>query len=215
MGSVATTGDGESSHKDGDGEECNPLDGGSGKWMSSKMRFMRKMTGSDKVASGRPRKNALGSNDHLRKFAENNVNNDNHSLPNGSIRVCSECNTTKTPLWRSGPGGPKSLCNACGIRQRKARRAMAAAAAAVTGGLIPAVAPVVKVRKQKRSGGACAVPFKKRFKCFAAAETRHKLHFDELTIALSKNSAFHGVFPQDEKEAAILLMALSSGLIRG
>ncbi|KAG9137464.1 hypothetical protein Leryth_019888 [Lithospermum erythrorhizon] len=34
-----------------------------------------------------------------------------------------DCNTTKTPLWRSGPKGPKSLCNACGIRQRKARRA--------------------------------------------------------------------------------------------
>ncbi|EEC80836.1 hypothetical protein OsI_23438 [Oryza sativa Indica Group] len=44
----------------------------------------------------------------------------------GVIRVCSDCNTTKTPLWRSGPCGPKSLCNACGIRQRKARRAMMA-----------------------------------------------------------------------------------------
>ncbi|GMP95085.1 hypothetical protein CsSME_00044265 [Camellia sinensis var. sinensis] len=42
------------------------------------------------------------------------------------IRVCSECNTTKTPLWRSDPQGPKSLCNSCGIRQ-KARPAMAAA----------------------------------------------------------------------------------------
>ena len=26
---------------------------------------------------------------------------------NGVIRVCSDCNTTKTPLWRSGPRGPK------------------------------------------------------------------------------------------------------------
>lgn len=25
----------------------------------------------------------------------------------GVIRVCSDCNTTKTPLWRSGPCGPK------------------------------------------------------------------------------------------------------------
>nr|CAD1845011.1 unnamed protein product [Ananas comosus var. bracteatus] len=24
-----------------------------------------------------------------------------------------------TPLWRTGPDGPKSLCNACGIRYRK------------------------------------------------------------------------------------------------
>uniref|UniRef100_A0A0A9D5Z7 GATA-type domain-containing protein n=1 Tax=Arundo donax TaxID=35708 RepID=A0A0A9D5Z7_ARUDO len=30
------------------------------------------------------------------------------SQPNlGVIRVCSDCNTTKTPLWRSGPCGPK------------------------------------------------------------------------------------------------------------
>ncbi|XP_078175204.1 GATA transcription factor 1-like [Carex rostrata] len=33
--------------------------------------------------------------------------------------VCANCRTSKTPLWRSGPSGPKSLCNACGIRFRK------------------------------------------------------------------------------------------------
>lgn len=37
-------------------------------------------------------------------------------------RCCSDCRTTKTPLWRGGPAGPKSLCNACGIRYRKKRR---------------------------------------------------------------------------------------------
>lgn len=26
---------------------------------------------------------------------------------NNTIRVCADCNTTKTPLWRSGPRGPK------------------------------------------------------------------------------------------------------------
>ncbi|KAI3770493.1 hypothetical protein L6452_01627 [Arctium lappa] len=34
-------------------------------------------------------------------------------------KVCVDCKTSKTPLWRSGPSGPKSLCNACGIRYRK------------------------------------------------------------------------------------------------
>ncbi|CAH8337264.1 unnamed protein product [Eruca vesicaria subsp. sativa] len=29
------------------------------------------------------------------------------------------CNTTNTPMWRKGPLGPKSLCNACGIKFRK------------------------------------------------------------------------------------------------
>ncbi|KAH6819047.1 hypothetical protein C2S51_002650 [Perilla frutescens var. frutescens] len=45
-------------------------------------------------------------------------------------KFCSDCKTTKTPLWRSGPSGPKSLCNACGIRYRKKRPAIAAAATA-------------------------------------------------------------------------------------
>lgn len=40
------------------------------------------------------------------------------------IKTCADCGTTKTPLWRGGPAGPKSLCNACGIRSRKKRRAL-------------------------------------------------------------------------------------------
>ncbi|CAH9104165.1 unnamed protein product [Cuscuta europaea] len=39
-------------------------------------------------------------------------------------KTCADCGTTKTPLWRGGPAGPKSLCNACGIRSRKRRRAL-------------------------------------------------------------------------------------------
>ncbi|XP_042046262.1 GATA transcription factor 16-like isoform X1 [Salvia splendens] len=39
----------------------------------------------------------------------------------GIEKCCSDCRTTTTPLWRSGPSGPKSLCNACGIRHRKKR----------------------------------------------------------------------------------------------
>mmetsp|Transcript_2236 Transcript_2236/g.7985 ORF Transcript_2236/g.7985 Transcript_2236/m.7985 type:complete len:624 (+) Transcript_2236:287-2158(+) len=31
-------------------------------------------------------------------------------------RICLNCNTQKTPLWRNGPLGPKTLCNACGVR---------------------------------------------------------------------------------------------------
>ncbi|XP_024360216.1 uncharacterized protein [Physcomitrium patens] len=42
------------------------------------------------------------------------------------VRVCAHCGTSKTPLWRNGPQGPKSLCNACGIRFKKAGRRSAA-----------------------------------------------------------------------------------------
>ncbi|XP_021650539.2 GATA transcription factor 11 isoform X2 [Hevea brasiliensis] len=37
------------------------------------------------------------------------------------IRKCSHCEVTKTPQWREGPMGPKTLCNACGVRYRSGR----------------------------------------------------------------------------------------------
>ncbi|CAI7776594.1 unnamed protein product, partial [Closterium sp. NIES-54] len=40
---------------------------------------------------------------------------------NGIVKTCAHCGTSKTPLWRNGPPGPKSLCNACGIRFNKIR----------------------------------------------------------------------------------------------
>lgn len=36
-------------------------------------------------------------------------------------RICSHCETTETPQWREGPNGPKTLCNACGVRFRSGR----------------------------------------------------------------------------------------------
>ncbi|CAN6336358.1 unnamed protein product [Urochloa humidicola] len=42
--------------------------------------------------------------------------------PEAGRPFCVECRTTATPMWRGGPTGPRSLCNACGIRYRKKRR---------------------------------------------------------------------------------------------
>ncbi|KAI6694649.1 hypothetical protein NL676_022359 [Syzygium grande] len=39
-------------------------------------------------------------------------------------RHCVECRTTRTPMWRGGPAGPRSLCNACGIKYRKRSRGL-------------------------------------------------------------------------------------------
>jgi hypothetical protein len=36
-------------------------------------------------------------------------------------RRCTHCQVTKTPQWREGPLGPKTLCNACGVRYRSGR----------------------------------------------------------------------------------------------
>ncbi|GAU26269.1 hypothetical protein TSUD_224600 [Trifolium subterraneum] len=36
-------------------------------------------------------------------------------------RRCSHCGVTKTPQWRTGPLGAKTLCNACGVRYKSGR----------------------------------------------------------------------------------------------
>ncbi|KAE8705159.1 GATA transcription factor 4 [Hibiscus syriacus] len=45
--------------------------------------------------------------------------------PNGnsesSGRKCLHCAVEKTPQWRTGPLGPKTLCNACGVRYKSGR----------------------------------------------------------------------------------------------
>ncbi|KAJ0985498.1 hypothetical protein J5N97_003854 [Dioscorea zingiberensis] len=179
------------------------------KWMSSKMRFMKKMMGSDQIYTSKARSSTQEAQDHPQTSrGRRSSNSRTNNLPEGVIRMCSDCKTSKTPLWRSGPQGPKSLCNACGIRQRKARRAIAAA---VGGTLTPADTPS-QLHKLKTLDRDLTVPFKKRFK-ISTTESTQNLSLNENTIKLSKNSALHRGFPQDEKDAAILLMALSCGLL--
>ncbi|CAK9146245.1 unnamed protein product [Ilex paraguariensis] len=36
-------------------------------------------------------------------------------------RRCTHCASEKTPQWRTGPLGPKTLCNACGVRFKSGR----------------------------------------------------------------------------------------------
>ncbi|XP_068649358.1 putative GATA transcription factor 22 isoform X2 [Aristolochia californica] len=196
--------------EDGVGDQCN---NGSVKWMSSKMRLMKKMANPDQTVSLKPSSNQQAFKSRQRSPPPCD-NDSTKNSPGNKIRVCSDCNTTKTPLWRSGPQGPKSLCNACGIRQRKARRAMAAAANGSLLSVETSMRSTNKEIKEKRSSRDYSSQYKKRCK-LGGPRSRKKIRFDEFTISLSKNSAFHQVFPQDEKEAAILLMALSCGLVRG
>ncbi|KAH9606233.1 hypothetical protein KSS87_012191 [Heliosperma pusillum] len=39
----------------------------------------------------------------------------------GIGRKCLHCGSEKTPQWRAGPLGPKTLCNACGVRYKSGR----------------------------------------------------------------------------------------------
>uniref|UniRef100_K3YXR2 GATA-type domain-containing protein n=1 Tax=Setaria italica TaxID=4555 RepID=K3YXR2_SETIT len=137
---------------------------------AAKMKIMRKATSEypEGGTARKPRRRAQAHQDESQQQLQ-------QQQAMGVVRVCSDCNTTKTPLWRSGPCGPKSLCNACGIRQRKARRAMAAAAAAAAaaasnGGTPQAASVAVQAKapkKEKRADVDRSLPFKKRCKMVA------------------------------------------------
>ncbi|XP_057492188.1 GATA transcription factor 18-like [Actinidia eriantha] len=81
----------------------------------------------------------LATSPHTTNGPRTNNNNNGHNNSGGGggdpvllARRCANCDTTTTPLWRNGPRGPKSLCNACGIRFKKEeRRATATAASSV------------------------------------------------------------------------------------
>uniref|UniRef100_A0ACD5WFJ2 Uncharacterized protein n=1 Tax=Avena sativa TaxID=4498 RepID=A0ACD5WFJ2_AVESA len=52
---------------------------------------------------------------------ENGNNNNNNIGEDGGVRRCTHCASEKTPQWRTGPLGPKTLCNACGVRYKSGR----------------------------------------------------------------------------------------------
>ncbi|XP_044463659.1 putative GATA transcription factor 22 [Mangifera indica] len=179
----------------------------SSKWMSSKMRLMQKMMNSncttEKSVSQRLQHQIHDSNE------PNSSNNSNNS-----IRVCADCNTTTTPLWRSGPRGPKSLCNACGIRQRKARRTMELAA----NGAVAATEPKMKWQNKEKKSLKIHIAHHKK-QCNKSPDPPHnqsqrKLCFKDFALSLRKNSTLKQMFPQDVEEAAILLMELSCGFMQ-
>lgn len=43
------------------------------------------------------------------------------STATSDARRCTHCASEKTPQWRTGPLGPKTLCNACGVRFKSGR----------------------------------------------------------------------------------------------
>lgn len=66
----------------------------------------------------------LSSESSAKKRRKKNNNSSHCPEPfnaDGTVRKCTHCETTKTPQWREGPGGPKTLCNACGVRFRSGR----------------------------------------------------------------------------------------------
>lgn len=79
--------------------------GSAAKWMPSKMRLMQKMMNSNCT---RTEESAKITQKLQYQMDETNEAN-SFINSNNTIRVCADCNTTTTPLWRSGPRGPKVL----------------------------------------------------------------------------------------------------------
>ncbi|XVF28247.1 hypothetical protein REPUB_Repub15cG0013100 [Reevesia pubescens] len=71
-----------------------------------------------------PSENGSDSEDQFKNYPDRISPKETQNQSNETKKTCADCGTSKTPLWRGGPAGPKSLCNACGIRSRKKRRAI-------------------------------------------------------------------------------------------
>lgn len=115
-------------------------------------------------------------------------------------RSCSDCHTTSTPLWRGGPAGPRTLCNACGIRERKKRRAFLGIEKETQ----------ENCKKKKRSNGNS-----KPNKVGRPLKVRLMVMGTKMSFQRSSSSP-KGYENQmnklgEEEQAALLLMALSCG----
>ncbi|BDA45186.1 probable GATA transcription factor 9 at C-terminar half [Coccomyxa sp. Obi] len=67
-----------------------------------------------KRKSGRPSKG--GEKSKRRRMVGGMLKTVGHAAPG---QQCTQCGTQVTPVWRAGPYGPKTLCNACGVRYMK------------------------------------------------------------------------------------------------
>uniref|UniRef100_A0A7N0UEX7 GATA-type domain-containing protein n=2 Tax=Kalanchoe fedtschenkoi TaxID=63787 RepID=A0A7N0UEX7_KALFE len=121
-----------------------------------------------------------------------------------SKKCCAMCGTAKTPLWRSGPAGPKSLCNACGIKHRKRKSLMCKKerdkkirqSDSVTN---PAAASAASTQSSSK--------WKPRLEKSSSANLRQSLKdLAPLQRSLRRQRS-------EEEEAAMLLMLLSCGCV--
>lgn len=70
-----------------------------------------------KIRSFRPTTAPSTTTDYYYYYCDDDINDRSRV----SMRKCSHCGSQTTPQWRAGPMGPKTLCNACGVRYKSGR----------------------------------------------------------------------------------------------
>ncbi|KAK5113943.1 hypothetical protein LTR62_003066 [Meristemomyces frigidus] len=73
--------------------------------------------------------------------------------------VCADCGTLDSPEWRKGPKGPKTLCNACGLRwAKKEKKRTGEDPGASSPGAMPVLQPPLAPGSGPLSGMAAQLP---------------------------------------------------------
>ncbi|KAL7237597.1 hypothetical protein ACSBR2_003826 [Camellia fascicularis] len=143
-------------------------------------------------------------------------------------KCCADCKTTKTPLWRGGPAGPKSLCNACGIRYRKKRSAMvglnkapekrkersSTSTSSAATATAAAAAATAKNKTSSSSGdNGKGVNLSEDLRARLMALRKEMVKLQRQRSPMKKRQRISRKFGEEEKQAAFLLMALSCGSV--
>ncbi|KAL3648636.1 hypothetical protein CASFOL_005039 [Castilleja foliolosa] len=134
------------------------------------------------------------------------------SSDGSNVKTCVDCGTSKTPLWRGGPAGPKSLCNACGIRSRKKRRALMG----ITKEENKIKKPNKNASQQSNSSNSCTSSSGNSTTTKIRDSLNKKLWAFGNEVALQRprsNTTRRRKFGREEEQAAFLLMALSCGSV--
>jgi len=132
----------------------------------------------------------------------NSKGSDGGSSEGSHVKTCADCGTTKTPLWRGGPAGPKSLCNACGIRSRKKRRALLG----INKGSTTTEDKKSNKRDSDSHGSNIKLGDSLKKKMMALGR---EVAWQRSTVAKMRRRRKLG----EEEQAAVLLMALSCGSV--
>ncbi|XP_058213974.1 GATA transcription factor 16-like isoform X1 [Rhododendron vialii] len=153
------------------------------------------------------------------------------SLPeemNEIKKFCCDCKTTKTPLWRAGPSGPKSLCNACGIRYRKKRSAVVglnksvekeekSATTSLTNTNTTAATTVAAAKNRCGGGGGKGCNLSEDLRVRLVALGKEVVMLQRQRSPMRKRQrrrrSVKRKLGEEEEQAAFLLMSLSCGFV--